>query len=274
LFGRGLNKEPSVDDFGSHNEVIHPEMLNELAAQFVAYNYDPKQLLQWICLSDAYNLSHVAPKDAADPKFDAYFAHMALKALSPEELYESLQTATKFDETSTVAGRRNLKEEWTSKLVRTFGDDEGNEVTFNGTMIQALMMMNGREMNSQVGKADASSVVRKAILRHMRNGGFNHDAILDELFLTTLGRHPTQTETEKLKATMRGGIVTESKPVTKTAKSAPQKPAKGKPGQKPKKPAAKSPPAVTGFGPANDALAYYQDVFWALLNTAEFMLNH
>ena len=49
LFGRGLNKEPTVDDFGSHNEVVHPELLNYLAEEFAKYNYDPKMLLEWIC---------------------------------------------------------------------------------------------------------------------------------------------------------------------------------------------------------------------------------
>jgi hypothetical protein len=288
LFGRGLNKEPAVDNFGSNNEVIHPELLDALAKDFAAYEYDPKKLLTWICLSDAYNLSHVAPKELADPKYDAYFARMPLKALSPEVLFESLQTATRFDDTAPTAGRRNLKADWTQKLVRAFGDDEGNEVTFNGTMIQALMMMNGPELNGQVAKGDATSVVRRAVMRHR-----SPDAILDELFMTTLCRHPTPTELDKIKATAKGGLVMESKPATEKPKPAEkpktgekEKPATEKPKsgekvaekekEKPKTspPPAKKPTPVAGFGPANDVVAFYQDVYWALLNTAEFMLNH
>src|SRR4029450_10720785 len=119
LFGRGLNKEPGVDNFGSHNEVIHPELLDALAKDFAAYEYDPKKLLTWICLSDAYNLSHVAPKEIADPKFDAYFARMPLKALAPGVRLGCLRTATRFDDSTTVAGRKSLKDDWTQKLVRT-----------------------------------------------------------------------------------------------------------------------------------------------------------
>ena len=37
------------------------------------------------------------------------------------------------------------------KLVRNFGDDEGNEVNFNGTIVQALLMMNGKEINDEIG---------------------------------------------------------------------------------------------------------------------------
>ena len=92
LFGRGLNKEPAVDDFSSDNEVVHPELLDYLAEEFKKYNYDPKKLLEWICTSDAYNLSHVASKEYADPKYDPYFARMPLKAMSPEVLFESLRS--------------------------------------------------------------------------------------------------------------------------------------------------------------------------------------
>src|SRR5205814_292635 len=82
--GRGLNKEPTVDDFSMNNELVHPELLNYLAEQFKQYNYDPKRLLEWICNSDVYQLSHVANKAYAESKFDAYFARMPLKAMSPE----------------------------------------------------------------------------------------------------------------------------------------------------------------------------------------------
>src|SRR3954469_3174508 len=70
LFGRGMNEQPAVDDFGEHNKVVHPELLDYLAREFAAetpdyeanrYNaYDPKKLLFWVCTSDAYGLSSVA----------------------------------------------------------------------------------------------------------------------------------------------------------------------------------------------------------------------
>ena len=31
LFGRGMNEQPAVDDFGDHNKVVHPELLDYLA---------------------------------------------------------------------------------------------------------------------------------------------------------------------------------------------------------------------------------------------------
>src|SRR4029078_10933431 len=78
LFGRGLNKEPTVDDFSMNNEVVHPELLDYLAEQFKKYKYAPKRFLEWICNSDVYQLGHVANKAYAEPKYDAYFARMPL----------------------------------------------------------------------------------------------------------------------------------------------------------------------------------------------------
>ena len=112
LFGRGLNKEPAVDDFSSNNEIVHPELLDYLAEEFKKYNYDPKKLLEWICTSDVYNLSHVANKAYADPKYDPYFARMPLKAMSPEVLFDSLAIATRPKRRKNEEPYKALKAAW------------------------------------------------------------------------------------------------------------------------------------------------------------------
>jgi hypothetical protein len=263
LFGRGLNKEPSVDDFGSHNEVVHPELLARLAEDFARYQYDPKRLLEWICLSDPYHLSHVARKEYADPKYDPYFARMPLKALTPEVLFESLMTATRAED---AASRKERREQWMAKLVKNFGDDEGNEMTFNGTIIQALLMMNGRELNEEIGR-QGSNAVAKVVEKHTHGRAVSVDRVLDELFLMTLNRRPTREEQSKLKRIQRQGAVLK----VEAPKADP--PAKG---QRPKGPRQRPmPPIPNVVLPAGAAdVTFYQDVFWALVNTNEFMLNH
>ncbi|QEL16495.1 DUF1549 domain-containing protein [Limnoglobus roseus] len=287
LFGRGLNKDASIDDFGSHNEVVHPEMLTELGADFNNYaKYDIKKLLFWICCSDAYGLSHVANKDYIDPKFEPYFARMPLKALSPEVLFETIMTATKSELYSDADARKKQRELWMSKLVRNFGDDEGNEMTFNGTVVQALLMMNGKELNDEVGRKTATNPVLRVIAKHTKSGSaVNASVVIDELFLSTLTRHPTTAELTKIKGIMeKGAVIAGEAPKgdAKTASTAPAKPVEAPKGTKPAdKPKGKNPPQtvipsgprmVPGTGP-NDA-SFYQDLFWALLNTNEFMLNH
>ncbi len=266
LFGRGLNAEASVDDFGTNNEIVHKELLDKLAAEFAGSGYDPKALFEWICTSDVYNLSHVGLKEYADPKYDPYFARMPLKALSPEVLLNSLLTATRTEELRSDEDVKRLREAWTAKLVRNFGDDEGNEATFDGTIIQALMMMNGPELNGVVSARNANAVER-VMLKHSRTGVPNVDLILDELFLMTLNRRPTYEERVKIKTLQaRGAIVPGEAPKTVPPPTPPKK------GGRPPK----GPPATPGIVMPSlpTDVTFYQDVFWALLNTNEFMLNH
>jgi hypothetical protein len=50
-----------VDDFGSHNPPSHPELLELLGRQFAAAGYDLRELIRWITLSQAYGLSSQVP---------------------------------------------------------------------------------------------------------------------------------------------------------------------------------------------------------------------
>ena len=281
LFGRGLNKEPSIDDFGSHNEVVHPELLNNLGEEFAKYQYNPKLLLEWICTSDVYSLSHVATKEYADSKYDAYFARMPLKALSPEVLFESLMTATKAEESANSDKRKTLREAWMSKLVRNFGDDEGNEMTFNGTVVQALLMMNGKELNEEIGDK-GSNVVKKVVDKFSKNGVTSPNLVIDELFLMTLNRKPAPDERAKITTLQTKGQViakevvpgaTTTTPPAGSGATTPPKPPIPPKGKGKNPPAAPTTPGFVQPSNPND-VTFYQDLFWALLNTNEFMLNH
>jgi hypothetical protein len=272
LFGRGMNELPAADDFGGHNKVVHPDLLNKLANDFANYGYDSKKLLEWICNSDAYNLTYQAnglpdgkggnAKDEAAP----YFTRMQLKAMSPEVLFESLEVATRLDMAADKDAKRAKKDQWLAKLTRNFGDDEGNEVTFNGTIIQALLMMNGTEINSEISRSDGTSAVEKAMNRYRGPTGFNEMGVVHELYLMALARRPSTQPNIYL-------------PV-KDAKTGKEKvDAKGKP-------ILSGPMSEVGFltqqvtnlkargaGPAQWK-AFFEDLYWSLLNTNEFILNH
>ncbi len=272
LFGRGLNKDAPVDDFGSHNEVMHPELLSYLAEEFAKYDYNPKMLIEWIATSEAYSLSHVSNPAYTDPKYDPYFARMTLKALSPEVLLKSVVLATDADVRRTPDEYKKFEGEFINKLVKNFGDDEGNELVFSGTVVQALLMMNGKEINGEIGSAKGkpakaeSGIVAGIVAKHARGAGASPPAIYDDLFLTALNRHVTPVEVRKFEE-VRNGLATVK------VGAAPAPPAAG---NKPKKPNPKAPAggatAAPGAAPAD--VAFYQDVFWALLNSSEFILNH
>ncbi|MGE3805979.1 MAG: DUF1549 domain-containing protein [Gemmataceae bacterium] len=234
FFGRGMTANgKDIDDFGEHNEVLHPELLEYLAAEFRKDNHDPRDLVRWICNSDAYSLSSTA--NETNDKLDAepFFSRMLLKSMSPEQLFESLWVSTyAFNKPIDAAdnARKDLRDRWMGQMVTSFGDDEGNESTFNGTVIQALMLMNGNDINGAINSKDGP------VDHAMKKGSMN--AVMDELFLITLARKPTDAE--------RRQIMDDVKPVL----------IRGKPLDR----------------------AYWekvsQDLFWALLNSSEFILNH
>src|SRR5262249_20096257 len=139
--------------------------------------YDLKKLIRWICHSHAYNLSCVANKTNDKPEVEPLFSRMVLKALSPEQLFESLMVATRAAAADTKDGKRAAREQWLGNLISNFGDDEGNEVNFNGTVVQALMMMNGKEINEAIARKGKGTLA--LIMSRPHSGA----TIVSELYL-------------------------------------------------------------------------------------------
>jgi hypothetical protein len=222
FLGRGFTNP--VDDFGQHNPPSHPELLDALAAGFVHYGYDSKELVRWICNSNAYSLSSAANKSNASAEAESFFSRLLLKSMTPEQLFESLIVATQAETFMPKEARDNLRKAWLKDLTTNFGDDEGNEATFSGTVVQALLMMNGGYLNNALSsKGHLVNLVKKG----------SATAILDYLYLAALNRPPSSAEASR---------------ILKIYRTAPVK--------------------------HRDGLSFWQDVFWALLNSNEFLLNH
>jgi hypothetical protein len=228
FMGRGFVNP--IDDFNDNNQPSNPELLDELAARFKHYNYDMKKLIRWITHSNAYHLSHVANTTNDKVEHENLFSRMILKALSPEQMFESLMIATKAEQAEAPAAKKTLRDRWLGALINNFGDDEGNEVNFNGTIVQALMMMNGKEINDAIAR-DKKGAVAIAIA-----GGKTRAEVITKLYLTALNRRPTAGELRSVQAKM--ALIDPKQAKKDTAK------------------------------------AMYEDLFWALLNSNEFILNH
>lgn len=218
FFGKGIINP--IDDFNDNNQPTHPELFDELSARFKHYNYDLKKLIRWMTHSKAYHLAAVANETNDKPEKEVLFSRMLMKSMTPEQLYKSLEVATTGG--NGTAERRNR---WLDTLVTNFGDDEGNEVTFSGTVVQALLLMNGKDLHDAV--VDPKGVATLAV-----KSGRNADAVITELYLSSVNRRPTPKELISIKQ--------------KFAMRVPDK----------------------------SAEAPFQDLYWALLNSNEFMLNH
>jgi len=228
FFGRGFVNP--IDDFNDENQPSNPELLDELAARFKHYNYDLKKLIRWICNSNPYNLSYVANRTNDKPEHEVLFSRMVMKAMSPEQLFESLITAAKLEAAESKAGKKGLKDQWLNALISNFGDDEGNEVNFNGTVVQALLMMNGKDINEAIARKDG------AVALAVRNR--TERAAIHELYLTVLNRPPSEREYRTILMQFR-----------------------------------LHDPRIA-LNDYRNPNRRYEDLFWALLNSNEFILNH
>src|SRR5260370_42242194 len=133
-----------------------------------------------------------ANKTNDKPEKEALFSRMVVKSRSPEQLFESLNVATHAEGGLAKQVKAESRERWLNTLVANFGDDEGNEVNFNGTVVQALLMMNGADLNEAISRKDNGTVAK--IQARNRQAS----AILIELYLTTLNRRPTPKELKEV----------------------------------------------------------------------------
>jgi len=236
FFGTSFTKI-APDDFGEHNELSHPKLLDKLAEDWAKkYNHDPKQLIRWICNSRAYGLSSVANKTNDELDDERFFGRMLLKPMSPEQLFESLMIATDAKVGQAKESKAQLKQDWLDKLIVNFGDDEGNEGSFNGTVVQALLLMNGQDINTAINdKKDGT--VAMVIQKHGSKGKAGLNFAMRDLYMAALNRPPTQAEYNRVLNPKMWNL-------PKTTQR---------------------PDFWEGF---------YQDMFWACLNSNEFILNH
>ena len=230
MFGYGFTRP--IDDMGPHNPASHPELFDYLSAEFVKANYDVKKLIGWIANTEAYSLTS---KFSETNKIDdpaagetPLFSHMYVKSMEAEQLYNSLIVATNAHK----SGKMNYEEaerrrnRWMQQFVTAFGTDENDEsTTFNGTIPQALMMMNGELVE------DAVNLKEGSFLRGLLAGRGRPAEKVNKLYLAALTRKPTRMEVNR---------------VSKLVKNYPR----------------------------GAEAAAWQDLFWALLNSNEFIFVH
>ena len=181
---------------GPHNPPSHPQLLDYLTAEFVDSGYDVQRLIGWVTAAEAYHLSSAATKENAvdDPAAGEapLFSHMAVKRMTAEQLYDSLLIATEAEKAGNAdyEAIENQRREWLGQFVTAFGTDELTEATtFNGSIPQALMMMNGELTGKAVG-GEAGGFLPRVI----EETGGDLGEIVDRLFLATLPRYPSSRE--------------------------------------------------------------------------------
>jgi hypothetical protein len=151
---------------------------------------------------------------------------MNVKALSAEQLFDSLAQATGYSEPNNGPQRRQFPSGTRRDFMTKFASTE--KITERQTSIlQALTLMNGKFINDQ------TNLERSQFLAGIADAPFmDVDGKIEALFLASLSRFPSPEETSKFGSYVQRG------------------------------------------GADNDGKKALADVFWALLNSSEFVLNH
>ncbi len=186
LFGRGLI-EP-VDDLSDHNLSSHPELFDALTAYFIDSGFDLRELLRALANTRAYQMSSQSSDVVTDP---AEFASMAIKTMTAEQLYDSLEQVAggqPVELPNFPALRSRLFDPQRIAFVSKMRMRGANATEFDAGVVQALTLLNGVELDT------ATRPERSAILRGVDSSLFTHQQRVETLFLATLSRLPRDEE--------------------------------------------------------------------------------
>ena len=98
--------------------------------------------------------------------------------------------------------QERMKSDWLRQFTIAFGTDEGDEATtFNGSIPQALMMMNGELVRKATNGETGSFLDRVAT-----NSKLNYERKINYLFYAGLGRLANEGEMQFCKSTLLAAI--------------------------------------------------------------------
>lgn len=193
LLGRGL-VEP-VDDLRSTNPATNPPLLDALSSHFVSSDLNLKQLIRVIMTSRLYQLdSQPTEANASDSKF---YSHFQVKRLPAEALLDAIDRVTEMPTKyrNLPLGTRAIElpdAEYPDYFLNTFAKPRRVSVCEcermpDPSLAQALHTLNGDVLALKI--RDAKSRVQRLLAAKQP-----HDEILDETYVATLARLPSDAE--------------------------------------------------------------------------------
>jgi len=197
LFGRGLI-DP-VDDVRDSNPPSHPELLDELAKEFIASGFDRKHVLRLIAKSHVYQFDFRPTVTNADDV--KYFSHAQIRLRPAEALLDAISQATEvaenFPESPVGVTAVSLPDgEYKHPFLEAFGRPARAlacecEREASTTFQQALQLVAGKTVAQKL-HSDNGRAARLAA------STLSPTEIIDELYLATLSRPADSAERELL----------------------------------------------------------------------------
>lgn len=224
LFGRGL-VEP-VDDLGPHNLPSHPELFEELTQYLIKSGFDLRELYRTLANTRAYQRTSRWSSDQAPPP--ELFATMAIKTLTAEQLYDSLNRVLNRQPQAMFPGQNvssSLLDPRRLAFIAKMEAGGRSPLEYQAGILQALTSMNGGETS------EATDAARSPLLGALEAPFLADADRVETLFLATLSRPPAEEERDLFVGHLE----------------------KASPGERQKA---------------------WSNILWALVNSAEFSLNH
>lgn len=203
LLGRGL-VEP-IDDFRATNPAVMPELLHELTRDFVSHGFDLRHVVRTIMNSRTYQLSATANEtNRAD---ETSFSHTLMRRISAEQLFDALSQATgvaphfsgfpaglrasQLPGVQAMRSRRRRPSRDEQFLV-LFGKPPRLltcecERSTEPTLGQTFQLVSGPTINELLSKSDNR-------IGRLLGESKSDEAIIDDLYLSSLSRFPTAEE--------------------------------------------------------------------------------
>ncbi len=245
FLGRGI-VDP-VDDFNSFQAPSHPRLLALLAEDFKANDYDLRRLQRILLNSATYQ--RTSRWDGDEEPDPALFAKALVRPLNTEQLYFALVRATGMETRLNTASRRQgqaIQRAIFSQFTFVFDDDEGvAQEDFSGSIPQGLFLMNGDLIQKAIGgERDLGRPSGRRQPNRARNRFRGRTTMLDDLVRTEKSDSQI-VEHLFLRAYGREPEADERREALRFLRASKSDHPKG-----------------------------YADLFWAILNSAEFMTNH
>ncbi len=187
----------------------NPQLLEDLGKYFADNRFSLRSLMRALTQSSAYQLSsHFDSEWQAS--YTSYFARHYVRMLSSEELHDAIVEATgvypdyprkhmlygtpqsPIRYWTQAATPENIGDGDAKQLLRTFGQSnrEWANPAKNGSILQAMMMMNSKFVTSRVTASGTS------FSKAMIDSKLSDDQIVEAMYLRSLSRKPTELELE------------------------------------------------------------------------------
>jgi hypothetical protein len=203
MLGRGLVHPLDWDH--SSNPPSHPELLDLVAKELVAHNYDMKWFIREVALSKTYQRSSETPAGLTEIPADRYLT-ATLKPLCPEQLgYALLQATGQTDAERTALGAKGTEAQLDARLMprvapfrSMFSRQPGeSQDAFSATLDQTLFLKFNPTVRGMIALRAGNLADRLAKLA-------DNDILAEELFVSVFSRKPAIDERKDISDVLKG----------------------------------------------------------------------